>query len=131
MNLAYLILAALLGQYSHYYVRWKQGRTTSSFKDYMIGEWPGTIQSLSASIIACIGVYIALPEPIETKALLGIIYGAYMSAYTFDSALNRDPGISVPIKKEIENITAPTPGVQRATPPKKSINDILRADRDL
>ena len=114
MNLAYLILAAIFGQYSHYYVRWKQGRTTSGFKEYMMQEWPGTIQSLGASIMACIGVYIALPEDIETKALLGIIYGAYMSAYTFDSALNRDPNPSVPVKNN-----------------DKSLNDILRADRDL
>ena len=125
MNLAYLILAALFGQYSHYYVRWKQGRTTSSFKDYMLQEWPGTIQSLGASVMACIGIYIALPEPIETKTLLGIIYGAYMSAYTFDSALNRDPNPSTPIEKHEENITAPKPGVQ------KNINDILSDDSSL
>jgi hypothetical protein len=82
----------------------------------MLQEWPGTIQSLIASVMACIGVYIALPEPIETKALLGIIYGAYMSAYTFDSALNRDPNPSVPVKKH---------------EPQKNINDILRDDRAL
>ncbi len=125
MNLLYLILAAIFGQYSHYYVRWKQGRTTSNFKEYMLQEWPGTIQSLGASVMACIGVYIALPETIETKALLGIIYGAYMSAYTFDSALNRDPNPSTPIEKHVENITAPKPGVQ------KNINDILSDDRAL
>jgi hypothetical protein len=119
MNLAYLILAALFGQYSHYYVRWKGGRTTSTFKEYMLQEWPGTVQSIGASIMGCIGTYIALPEPMETKMLLGIIYAAYTSSYMFDSAFNKDPHPSMPIKKYEETL------------PNKSLDDILRDDRDL
>lgn len=120
----------MFGKYSHYYVRWKQGRTTSTFKQYMLQEWPGTVQSLGASVMACIGTYTALPDNIETKALLGIIYGAYMTAYTLDSALNRDPNPSVPVKKQEENLSTPKSGVQKHASI-EDINDILRADRDL
>jgi hypothetical protein len=116
MNLLYLILAALFGQYSHYYVRWRSGRTTSSFKEYMLQELPGTIQSLGTCLMGCIGAFIALPEVVDIKILMGLIYGTYTSAYMFDSAFNKDPHPSIPIKKEPKNA---------------NINDILRDDRSL
>jgi hypothetical protein len=119
MNLVYLIIAILLGQYSHYFVRWKRGRTTSTFKEYMLQEWPSTIHSVGASVMGCIGTYITLPDHIETKMLLGIIYAAYTSAYMFDSAFNKDPNPSISIKKHEETIH------------NKSLDDILRDDRAL
>ncbi len=96
MTAIYLVLAGLAGLINHYYVRWKQGRTTSSFKEYLLGEWGGTLSSLSANIMSSVGMYMALPDDIGGKLLIGAVYASYAAGYTFDSMLNKDANPSLP-----------------------------------
>lgn len=129
MTLTYLIIASLMGLFSHYYVRWQQGRTDSTFKEYMLGEWAGTLQSLIANIMSSVGAYLALPDDVGGKLLLGAIYAAYMAGYMFDSALNRDPKPSVPAKPKDEHEEMYND--IKAAVQKKSLADVLADDANL
>ena len=118
MEQFYLILSGLFGLFSHYYNRWKQGRTDISFKDYMIGDWAYTIQSLSANVFGSISIYLALPETLDSKLLLGAMYTAYASGFALDSVLNREPSPNKIVKKEVSD-------------EKKKLYDILDDDANL
>ena len=96
MTLAYLILANLFGLYSHYYNRWRQGRTGSTFKEYVLGDWFSTLNSVLVSAMSSVGIYVALPDVLGEKLLIGAIYAAYMSGFMFDSVLNKDTNPTIP-----------------------------------
>lgn len=132
---AYLILSGLIGLISHYYVRFKQGRTASTFKEYMLSDWPSTLQSFSANIASSTGIYLSLPDEVGGKMLVGAIYASYMAGYVADSMLNRDANLNLPqsntpipassnnqknIEKEVKNEIA-----------KKDIKSILSDDAGL
>jgi hypothetical protein len=124
-----LILAGFLGLISHYIVRWKQGRTGSSFKDYMLKDWLSSVQSIIANIASSIGIFISLPDDVGGKLLLGAAYAAYMAGYVFDSGMNKDANptlqgnIPVPVQanKTIQDIAREDSN--------KSINDLLDSDK--
>ena len=84
MKLILLILGVAAGIFCHYAARWKQGRTKSTFKEYMLGEWVGTLHSVLWSISIVTSTYLATPD-ISGNLLIAAVYGAFMTGYTFDS----------------------------------------------
>lgn len=129
MTLLYMIAAGLAGLFCHYYNRWTQGRTHSTFKEYLFGEWLATVQSLMANIMAVMGMYAALPEDIGGKLLIGAIYAAYMTGYAADSVLNKDPKPTTPAPAKDEHEDAFND--VKSTLQTKSLKDILADDADL
>jgi hypothetical protein len=104
--LLFILISQFLGIFGHWLTRWAQGRTTSSFKDYMLGMKAQTLESILASITSAFAIYASIPEGLTGKPLVLVLIGAYMAGYAFDSKLNRDKGDWVP---EVirENRTAP------------------------
>jgi hypothetical protein len=94
--LVIIILAQFLGILGHWATRWAQGRTTSTFKSYMLGMWPKTLESVFASLTSAFTIYASIPEGLTGKPLILVLIGAYMAGYAFDSKLNRDKGDWVP-----------------------------------
>jgi hypothetical protein len=120
MTLAYLILANILGLYSHYFNRWRQGRTGSTFVEYMICDWPSTLNSVIVSVMSSVGIFMSLPDDLNNKLLIGAIYAAYMSGFMFDSVLNKDTKPTL--------LTLPTTQNNEKT---DAIDDILDSDSKL
>ena len=94
--LIFILIAQFLGIFGHWVTRWVQGRTTSTFKTYMMGMKAQTLESVLASIASAFTIYTTLPEGITGKPLIFALIGAYMAGYTFDSKFNRDIGDWVP-----------------------------------
>jgi hypothetical protein len=121
--------AGLLGLFGHWLTRYKQSRTTSSFKEYMLNDWTSTVQSVMANISSSMGIAMAMPDDIGGKLLVITLFTSYTAGYMFDSTLNRDKKATVdevpaiktqrPIKDVIKNDKD------------KSINDILSDDGSL
>ena len=118
VTLAIIVICGLLGVVGHWLNRYTQGRTESSFKDYMLEYKARTMQSITANLASSFTIYASLPEDIHGKPLVMVVIGAYMAGYTLDSNLNRD------VKPE------PKVKVQRAVKDdaKKSIDDLLDSD---
>jgi hypothetical protein len=94
--LLFILIAQFLGIIGHWATRWIQGRTTSTFKDYMLGMWPQTLESVFASLTSAFTIYSSLPEGLTGKPMILVLIGAYTAGYAFDSKLNRDKGDWVP-----------------------------------
>lgn len=94
--LIFILIAQFLGIFGHWLTRWVQGRTTSTFKEYMLGMKAQTLQSLMASIASALTIYASLPDTLTGKPLLLVLIGAYTAGFSFDSSLNRDIGAWVP-----------------------------------
>ena len=129
MTTLYLILAGLAGLLNHYYVRFKQGRTNSTFKEYMLGDWGSTLSSLSANLTSSVGMSLTLPDPLQGKLLIGALYAAYAAGYAYDSMLNKDPNPAVP--QSPTEITHGTINEVTQEVERKSVQDLLRDDRTL
>ena len=85
-----IVLAGLVGVIGHWLTRWVQGRTVSTFKEYMMEYKANTLQSILANLTASFTIYATVPEDIAGKAFVLVLVGAYMSGYSFDSMLNKD-----------------------------------------
>ena len=94
--LDFIILAQLLGILGHWATRWAQGRTTTTFKEYLVGMKTQTIESVIASLTSAFTIYASIPEGLAGKPLVLVLIGAYMAGYALDSKLNRDVGAWVP-----------------------------------
>ena len=112
-----IIAAGLIGVVGHWLTRWTQGRTSSSFFEYINSYRANTLQSLLANITSSFTIIASTPDDIHGKALFMIIMGAYMAGYTLDSTFNRD----IPQDGKIK--------VQRAKPKNEDINDLLASDK--
>ena len=116
-----IIAAGLIGVVGHWLTRWTQGRTSSSFFEYINSYRARTVQSLLANVTSSFTILASTPEDIHGKALFMIIMGAYMAGYTLDSTFNKD----VPQDSEIK--------VQRSTikghNKNEDINDLLASDK--
>lgn len=88
--LAGIVITGLLGIAGHWLTRWQQGRTQSTFTEYLKCYKANTIQSLMANLASSFTIYAATPEDIAGKALVMVLIGSYMAGYTFDSKLNKD-----------------------------------------
>ena len=94
--LLFILIAQFLGILGHWATRWAQGRTTSTFKDYLFGMKAQTLESVLVSITSAFTIYASIPENLTGKPLILILIGAYMAGYALDSKLNRDVGAWVP-----------------------------------
>lgn len=82
--------AGLLGILGHWWVRWAQGRTESTFMEYLMTNKASTIASIFSVLGSCSVVFSALPEDFTAKSLLLSVVGSFQSGYTLDSMVNRD-----------------------------------------
>ena len=94
--LLFILIAQFLGILGHWATRWAQGRTTSTFKEYLLGMKAQTLESLFASITSAFTIYASVPEGLTGKPLILVLIGAYTAGFTLDSKFNRDPGAWVP-----------------------------------
>jgi len=87
----YLIFGAgLLGVLGHWVTRWSQGRTQSTFLDYLITNKANTVSSFFANIMSSGVIYSSTPEDIAGRSLTLVVIGAYSAGYMLDSKLNKD-----------------------------------------
>lgn len=94
------ILFGFLGLFGHWLTRYKQSRTTSSFKEYLMGDWVSSMQSLLAILASSISIAASMPGTGMA------IVAAYTAGYMFDSTLNRDVKFEIPnqVKKSVQAI---------------------------
>ena len=94
------ILFGFLGLFGHWLTRYKQARTTSSFKEYMLGDWVSSVQSVLAVLASSISIAASMPS-----TGMGIV-AAYTAGYMFDSTLNRDVKYQIPnqVQKSVQDI---------------------------
>jgi hypothetical protein len=117
--LFFILIAQFLGILGHWATRWIQGRTTSTFKEYMLGMKAQTLESVFASLTSAFTIYASVPEGLTGKPLILVLVGAYTSGYAFDSKLNRDKGDWVPeVARE-----------QREIPMKIPDNETMQIDK--
>jgi len=95
-HLLFIVFAQLLGIIGHWATRWAQGRTTSTFLEYILGMKAKTLESVLASITSAFTIYASIPENLTGKPFVLVLIAAYMAGYTFDSKFNRDIGAWVP-----------------------------------
>lgn len=120
MTFIYILIAGLLGVVGHWMTRWSQGRTSSTFTEYLLEHKAHTVSSVF-TIIGSVGlIYQGMGDGVLFNALLT----AYTSGYTLDSMLNKDAKLtgepkSVSIAKRVDDEKA------------KSLRDILDDDAKL
>jgi hypothetical protein len=85
MTLLALIGSGLAGILAHWYVAFLQGRTSSTFKDYLLLNKAETVRSVLANLAAAATLYQITPE-----LTIGACVTAYLAGYTLDSKLNSD-----------------------------------------
>jgi hypothetical protein len=91
MTSLYLIFGTgLIGVLGHWVTRWSQGRTQSTFWEYLVAYKAHTISSVFANIASSGLIYASTPEDIGGRALVLVAIGAYTAGYTLDSTLNKD-----------------------------------------
>lgn len=90
--LLFIVIAGLFGVFGHWYTRFLQGRTESSFWHYLSTNRADTISSLMGNLSASFTIYTQTGDDIHGKALALVLMGAYMAGYTLDSKLNSDAG---------------------------------------
>lgn len=123
MTIFFLILGAgLLGIVGHWLTRYTQGRTESTFMEYMKQYKANSISSIFSVIASNSTIYASLPEDIHGKPLMMVILGSYTAAYMLDSTVNKDarPLFEPVIVKALRKADA-----------KKSLNDIVSDDASL
>jgi hypothetical protein len=100
MILILMLLAQFAGIFGHWLNRWKQGRTSSTFGEYMAGNRFESLQSLMASLASVLTVWSTNPELHFDHSLALILVGLYTAGFAFDSKFNRDPNPSIPEEDE-------------------------------
>jgi hypothetical protein len=101
MTSLYLIFGSgLFGVIGHWVTRWSQGRTQSSFWEYLVAYKARTLSSVFANIASSGLIYASTPEDISGRALVLVVIGAYTAGYTLDSTLNKDKSTSDRLMQE-------------------------------
>lgn len=131
MSLFFIILVVeFLGIVGHWWNRWAQGRTESTFMQYLKEYKAGTVNSFFSILVSSSTVFANIPEGISSKNLLLTILGAFCSAYMLDSLTNKStvptlPPELVKLKREVKTAT------EDLNEDKKSLNDIVRNTNEL
>lgn len=121
----FLILGAgLLGVVGHWLTRYVQGRTESTFMQYMGQYKANSISSVFSVVTSSSTIFASLPEDIHGKPLMMVILASYTTAYMLDSTMNKDKTPILPpvLVKAERSIDADI---------KKSLDDIVRDDASL
>lgn len=95
-----MLLAQFAGIFGHWLNRWKQGRTSSTFMEYMTGNRFETLQSVMASLASVLTIWSTNPNLHYDQSLGFILVGLYTAGFAFDSKFNRDPNPSIPVNDE-------------------------------
>lgn len=91
MTSYFLVLGCgLLGALGHWVTRWSQGRTESSFPEYLLYHKSSTVSALFSILASTAVIYQTLPTEASGRDLLMSLLGAYSSGYMLDSTVNRD-----------------------------------------
>jgi hypothetical protein len=125
----YLIFGAgLLGVLGHWVTRWSQGRTQSTFIEYLSAYRANTLSSVFANLFSSATIYSATPEDIGGRALALVVLGAYAAGYTLDSKINKDKSTSEALMQEkLEAMQRENAKVQPQTA-KSRLAEILAED---
>lgn len=103
MNFAILVIAGLLGVVAHWYNRYAQGRTQSTFVEYLKCYKANTVSSLISNFAATSATFAASPPELS----LQVVLLAFTSGYAIDSVMNKDKRpetISVETKETIKKV---------------------------
>lgn len=120
MTFIYILMASLIGVVGHWVTRWSQGRTNSTFWEYLMCYKANTLSSIFSILASSSAVYTTTPVDIEGHGLLMLLLGCYSSGYMLDSKVNKDKApVNEPAKESKEDDKA------------KSLNDLLDDDRNL
>jgi hypothetical protein len=121
MSLYLIFGVGLLGVLGHWVTRWSQGRTQSTFFEYLMTYKANTLSAIFANLTSSGIIYASTPEDISGRALVLVVIGAYTAGYTLDSKINRDKSTSErPMQERLEEL-------QRENA-KSSLADILDED---
>lgn len=90
MTFLYILLAGLFGVLGHWLTRWSQGRTESTFFEYIIEYKGHTISSFFSIFGAAALIYQGAPDDLTGKALMSLLLSAYTTGYMLDSTVNKD-----------------------------------------
>jgi len=117
----YLIFGAgLVGVLGHWVTRWSQGRTQSTFLDYLVTNKAHTISSFFANIMSSGVIYSSTPEDIAGRQLMLVVIGAYSAGYMLDSKLNKDhSSIELVVAEKLKKI-------REEDDENETVDDILR-----
>lgn len=122
MTFIYILIAGLVGVAGHWVTRWSQGRTSSTFWEYLMCYKANTLSSFFSILASSSAIYTAIPVDIGGRDLMMLLLGCYSSGYMLDSKVNKDkspnPVNNEPLK-EVEDDKA------------KSLNNLLDDDRSL
>lgn len=115
MNFFLVLGAGLLGVVGHWVTRWSQGRTQSTFVEYLKFNVPSTLSSVFSILASSTAIYATMPVGVAGRDLLLLLLGSYSSGYMLDSKVNRDKPLVQP---------QPTKTVSE-------IKEIIDADRNM
>jgi hypothetical protein len=94
----FVLAAGLLGVVGHWVTRWSQGRTQSTFVEYIKYNLPSTLSSLFSILASSSIIYQAMPVDVSGRDLLLLLIGSYSSGYMLDSKVNRDKPVAVAVE---------------------------------
>lgn len=95
-----IILAGAFGILGRWLNLWKQKRTTSTFKEYLMENFAATMQSGLANLVSSSVMVSSLPSPAPMSLVLSVAWGAFGVGYGLDSKLNKDANPSIVIDGE-------------------------------
>lgn len=111
--------AGLLGVIGNWATRYSQGRTDSTFMEYLMHRKATTVSSLFSILASSSLIYQSMPPTAHGRELLVFLLGAYSTGYMLDRTVNRD--------KPIETLPANTQEIADADK-HKALDDILGDD---
>jgi hypothetical protein len=126
LSFAAILAAGFSGLAAHWYNRYAQGRTTSSFVEYLKANSKHTISSILSILATEIGMFSAAPVELTLSAL----FTAFTYGYTLDSIMNRE-GQKQPVDAVEETPTPEAqPTIAHRHKPKKSLQEIIDETRE-
>lgn len=87
MSYLLILAAGFLGVLGHWVTRWAQGRTTSSFFEYLQAYKARTLSSGFATLASASAIYLSMPVG---SSLMTFLLMSYCASYTMDSKVNKD-----------------------------------------
>ena len=125
MTFAAYLASGLIGLIFHWYIRYSQGRTNSTFFEYLMVYKSRTIASFMSIFASAAGIFAGSPPDLTMQTLLL----AFSAGYMLDSMANKDVPVSVPVivvDKEATTIKA-----QVKKDEDKSLTDIIDESNSL
>jgi len=116
-----VVLAGFLGILAHWFNRWVDGRSESTFFEYISAYKKRTISSAISVFASSAAAYEVMPPDLTLMAFLS----SFSAGYMLDSVINKDKPVAT--KVIATDKVAEVKNAQDA----KSLDDVLRDDRAL